>query len=199
VAGGKWFVAQGWYIAGAMASDLQRYQMTSHSGATVTNPIVAGITIGGLTVGAWVLCGRDNGSGGFLTNEYTLTSATTSGGNTCTVNEAIKIDTPPTGYLRVNGIPYTYTAVNSATRTFTISGTFGRVHAVSSPAFVPYIDKVAAFTSESSSTYTYASDFTARVKVRKGSEPGPLQPFETTFTASSSASNGTNAIATSDV
>lgn len=198
VAGGKWFVAQGWYIAGALAGDLQKYQMVSHDGTTVTNPVVAGITIGGLTVGARILVGRDNGSGGFLTTEYTLSGATTSGGNTCVVNEAIKADTPATGYLRVNGVPYAYTAVNSGTRTFTISGTWGQIHATSSPAWVPFIDKVAASTTESSATYTYASDFTARLKVRKGTSGSSLQPFETTFSAGSSATNGTNAIATAD-
>ena len=199
VAGGKWFVAQGWYIAGALAGDLQKYQMISHDGTTITNPVVAGISIGGLTVGARVLVGRDNGSGGFLTNEYTLAGATTAGGNTCVVNEAIKTDTPATGYIRVNSIPYAYTAVNAGTKTFTISGTWGQIHAISSPTWVPFIDKVAASTTETSASYTYASDFTCRLKVRLGSGGTPLQPFETTFAAGSSATNGTNAIATSDV
>lgn len=198
VAGGKWFVAQGWYIAGALAGDLQKYQMISHDGTTVTNPVVAGITIGALTVGARVLVGRDNGSGGFLTNEYTLNGATTSGGNTCVVNEVIKTDTPATGYIRVNGVPYLYTGYVAGTKTFTISGTWGQVHASASPAWVPFLDKVAASTSESSATYTYAADFTARLKVRKGAAGGSLQPFETTFSAGSSSTNGTNAIATSD-
>jgi hypothetical protein len=172
--------------------------MVSHDGTTITNPIVAGITIGGLTVGARVLVGRDNGSGGFLTTEYTLNGATTSGGNTCVVNEVIKTDTPATGYIRVNGVPYSYTAVNTGTKTFTISGTWGQVHNSASPAWVPFIDKVATSTSESSTPYTYASDFTARLKVRKGTAGSSLQPFETTFTASSSATNGTNAIASPD-
>lgn len=199
VAGGKWFVAQGWYIAGALAGDLQKYQMISHDGTTITNPVVAGISIGGLTVGARVLVGRDNGSGGFLDTEYTLNGATTSGGNTCVVNEAIKTDTPATGYIRVNGIPYQYTGYVAETKTFTISGTWGQVHANASPTWIPFIDKVAASTTETSTAYTYASDFTARLKVRLGSGGTPLQPFETTFTAGSSATNGTNAIATSDV
>lgn len=198
VAGGKWFVAQGWYIAGALAGDLQKYQMVSHDGTTVTNPVVAGITVGGLTVGARILVGRDNGSGGFLTSEYTLNGATTSGGSTCVVNEAIKADTPATGYIRVNGVPYAYTAVNAGTKTFTISGTWGQVHGNGSPAWVPFIDKVAASTSESSTAYTYASDFTARLKVRKGTAGSSLKPFETTFACSSSATNGTNAIADPD-
>jgi hypothetical protein len=198
VAGGKWFVAQGWYIAGALTADLQKYQMVSHDGTTVSNPVVAGITIGGLTVGARVLVGRDS-AGGFLDNEYTLAGATTSAGNTCVVNQAIKADTPATGYIRVNGIPYTYTSVVAGTRTFTISGTWGQIHAISSPAWVPFIDKVAASASESSSDYTYSSTFTARLKVRLGTGGTPLLPFETTFSAGSSATNGTNAIATADV
>lgn len=199
VAGGKWFVAQGWYIAGALAGDLQKYQMISHDGTTITNPVVAGISIGGLTIGARVLVGRDNGSGGFLTSEYTLAGATTAGGNTCVVNEAIKTDTPATGYIRVNSIPYTYTAVDAGTKTFTISGTWGQVHTVNAPTWVPFIDKVAASTTETSTNYTYAADFTCRLKVRLGSGGTPLQPFETTFAAGSSTTNGTNAIATSDV
>jgi hypothetical protein len=198
VAGGKWFVAQGWLITGALSGDLQKYQMASHDGTIVTNPVVAGITIGGLTVGSRVLVGRDNGSGGLLTSEYTLNGATTAGGNTCIVNEAVKVDTPATGYIRVNNIPYLYTAVNVGTKTFTISGTWGQIHATASPAWVPFIDKIAVSTTESSTNYTYAADFTARLKVRKGTASPFLQPFETTFTAASSSTNGTNAIATSD-
>jgi hypothetical protein len=197
VAGGKWFVAPGWYIAGALAGDLQKYQMTSHDGTTVSNPVVAGISIGGLTVGARLLVGRDSGTG-FVTNEYTTNGATTSGGNTVVVVEAIKTDTPDTGYIRVNGVPYSYTSVNRGTKTFTISGTLGQIHATASPAWCPFIDKVAASTTETSTTYTYDADFTARLKVRKGTAGSSLQPFETTFTASSSATNGTNAIATAD-
>jgi hypothetical protein len=199
VAGGKWFVAQGWYIAGALAGDLQKYQMVSHGGVTVGNPVVAGISIGGLTVGGYILVGRDNGSGGFMTTEYTLNGATTSGGNTCVVNEAIKADTPATGYIRVNGIPYAYTSVVAGTKTFTISGTWGQIHATASPTWVPFIDKVIGATTEASASYVYSADFTARLKVRLGGTGSPLQPFETTFAATSSATAGTNAIATSDV
>ena len=197
VAGGKWFVAQGWLIQGALPADLQKYQMISHDGTTVGNPMVASITIGGLVVGARVLVARDNGSGGILTNEYTLNGATTSGGNTCVVNEVIKADTPATGYIRVNGVPYTYTAVNIGTKTFTISGTWGQVHAAGSPAFVPFIDKVATATTESSPNFVYASDFTARLKARQGDVGDPRKPFETTFSVTS-AGGGTNAILDSD-
>lgn len=199
VAGGKWFVAQGWLITGALSADLQKYQMISHDGTTVTNPIVAGISIGGLTIGARLLVGRNAATAsGFDDTEYTLQAATTAGGNTCVVNEAIKVDTPSTGFIRVNSVPYVYTALNRATKTFTISGTWGQIHAISSPAWCPFIDKVAAAATEVSSFYTYLSTFTARLKVRKGGAGSSLQPFETTFSAADSQTNGTNAIATAD-
>jgi hypothetical protein len=198
VAGGKWFVAQGWYIAGVLNADLQKYEMISDGGTTVRNPVTAAITIGGLVVGSRVLVGRDNGSGGLLTTEYTLNGATTSGGNTCVVNEVVKADTPVTGFIRVNGIPYNYTAVNITTRTFTISGTWGQVHATASPAFVPFIDKVAASTTESSAIFVYASDFTGRLRARFGDVGTPKKPFETTFSVTN-AGGGTNAILDSDL
>jgi hypothetical protein len=199
VAGGKWFVAQGWFIEGALSTDLQKYQMISHDGTTITNPVVAGISIGGLTVGSRILVGRDAATAsGFDDTEYTLNGATTSGGNTCVVDEAISVDTPDTGYIRINGVPYVYTGVNRGTKTFTISGTWGQIHADNSPVWCPFIDKVVGSTTETSPSYTYAADFTARLKVRKGTAGSSLQPFETTFTAGSSATNGTNAIATPD-
>jgi hypothetical protein len=198
VAGGKWFVAQGWYIAGALNADLQKYEMISDTGTAVKNPVTAVITIGGLVVGSRVLVGRDNGGGGLLTAEYTLNGATTSGGNTCVVNQVVKADTPPTGYIRVNSIPYAYTAVNIATKTFTISGTWGQIHATASPAFVPFIDKVAASTTETSSLFVYSSDFTARLRARFGDVGTPKKPFETTFSVTS-AGGGTNAILDSDL
>jgi hypothetical protein len=198
VAGGKWFVEQGWDVVGALAADLQKFQMKSHTGVTVTNPIVAGITIGGLSVGARVLCGRDDGTG-FLTNEYTLAVATTAAGNTCTITEAIKADTPATGTIRIGSTPYAYTSFNAATKTFTITGTWGKIIPAGTFAWVPFIDTVATGATAASANYTYLADFGARLRVRLGGGSTPLRPFETTFTAGSSATNGVNAIATSDI
>lgn len=195
VAGGKWFVAQGWWVAGVLPADSQKYQLTSHDGTVMTAPISAFISIGNLTTGDRVLAGRDNGSGGFLTTEYTLNGATTSGGNTCVVNEAIKADTPTTGYIRVNGVPYAYTGYVAGTKTFTISGTWGQIHANASPAWVPFLDLVADASTESA-TFTYAADFTGRVKIRQGGAT-PIVPFETTF-AVGSGGGGTNLIRTLD-
>ena len=180
VAGGKWFVAQGWVVTGALAADSQKYQMVSHDGTTVTNPVTTQLVIDGVVADTRVVVGRDSGTG-FVTNEYTLSGATTSGGNTCVVNEAIKADTPNTGYIRVNGKPYAYTGLNRTTKTFTISGTWGQIHASASPAWCPFIDTVATGTSVSSPVFNKASTFTARVKARKGGSPNALQPAEATF------------------
>lgn len=180
VAGGKWFVAQGWWIEGALAADSQKYQMISHDGTTVTNPVTAQIQITGLSIGTRVLVGRDTGTS-FNVSEYTLASATTAGGSTCVVNEAIKADTPSTGYIRINNKPYTYTGLNRATKTFTISGTFGQIHASNSPAWCPFIDVTADATSVVSPSFTRSAAFTARVVARKGSSPNSLQPAEATF------------------
>lgn len=197
VAGGKWFVAQGWWVTGVLAGDSQKYQLTSHDGTVCSAPVAASIIIGGLTVGDRLLAGRDDGAGGFLTSEYTLNGATTSVGNTCVVNETIKADTPATGYIRVNGVPYSYTGFVAGTKTFTISGTWGQIHANASPAWVPLIDKVAASSTESTS-FTYGADFTGRVKIRNGNIGAPIVPFETTYSVTTGG-GGTNLIRTADV
>lgn len=180
VAGGKWFVAQGWLVTGAQAADSQKYQMVSHDGTTISNPVTAQIEISGIVSGTRLLVGRDSGTG-FVTNEYTLNGATTAGGNTCVVNEAIKADTPSTGYIRVNGKPYLYNALNRTTKTFTITTTWGQIHASGSPVWCPFIDTVATGTTATSPTFTKAAAFTARVKARKGASPSSLQPAEATF------------------
>lgn len=199
VAGGKWFVAQGWLIQGAQPADLLNYQMISDDGSVTQNPVLASITIGDIPIGARVTVGRSAATeSGFLDTEYTLNGATTSGGSTCVVNETIKADTPPTGYIRVNEIPYVYTAVDIGTKTFTIAGTWGQVHADASPTWVPFIDVVAGVDTLNSDPFTHDGDFTARVKVRKGDSPGSIKPFETTFPVTESLTNGTNVIATPD-
>lgn len=65
--------------------------------------------------------------------------------------------------------------------TFTISGTWGQVHASASPCWCPFIDTIAVGTSVSSPVFNKASTFTARVKARKGGSPNALQPAEATF------------------
>jgi len=187
VAGGKWFVAQGWDLEGVSASDQAKIQLVSDDATTIIYPKSGQITIENVIVGAYVLVGRNSGADVEM-NEYTLNTATTSGGSTCKVNEAIKIDTADTGYIRVNSVPYEYTAVNRITKTFTIVGTFGQVHAIGSDTWCPFIDRIATATTESSASFIFSADFTARVKVRKGASPSSVQPAEATFTVGSGTS-----------
>lgn len=197
VAAGKWLVAQGWDVVGATPADSQAYELTSNDGTKVRNPIRSGFTIGAVIADATVVSGRyDAVNEWFLEEEYTLAAATTIGSTTITVNEAIKIDTPESGVIRVNDIPHDYDSW--AGSVFTLSGTAGVVHAQNSDAWVPFIDEVAIGTSVSSAPYTYNADFTALVVVKKGTTPNSKQTFVNTFVAGTSASNGVNAILNPD-
>jgi len=187
VAGGKWFVAQGWDLEGVLASDKPKIQLVSDDGTTITYPKSGQIVIENVIIGAYVLVGRDSGTDIDL-SEYTLDGAVTSGGSTCKVAEAIKNDTADAGYIRVANVPYEYSAVNRATKTFTIVGTFGQAHVSGSATWCPFIDRIATATTESSIGFIYDADFTARVKVRKGASPSSVQPAEATFTVGSGTS-----------
>lgn len=194
VAGGKWFVARGWWVEGVLAGDSQNYQLTSHDNTVMTAPISAAIEIGNLVAGDRVLSGRSFGTG-FLTNEYTLNGAHASGASAIVINEAIKGDTPLTGYIRVNGVRYTYTSYNAGTKTFTISGTLGQDFSSGVPAWVPFLDLVADADTEST-TYTSAGGFTGRVRVKRGVS-NPIKPFNTTFPVGTTG-GGANVIRTLD-
>lgn len=194
VAGGKWFVAKGWWLTGVSPVDSQNYQLTSDEGIVMTAPIVATIEGSNLLAGDTVLIGRNSGSG-FLTSEYTLAAATTALGNTCQVNEAIKADTPLTGPIRVNGIRYTYVGYNAGTKTFTIDGTWGVVHSLGVAAWVPFLDLTATGVTHNT-TYTSAGPFTARIRVKRGGI-SPIKPFNTTFAVSNTGGSA-NVIRTAD-
>lgn len=194
-AGGKWFVAQGWWVTGVLAGESQAYQLIAHDGTTQAPPNVIGITVGNLVSGDRVLVARDDGSGGILTNEFTLNGSHASGVSTLTVNETIGADRPSAGVVRVSGVRYTYTSRTSSA--FTLSAPTATAHASGSPAFVPYLDLVAASSAESV-TFPFASSFTARVKVRNGSGGSPIVPFETTVSVGSGGASA-NTVRTSDV
>lgn len=180
VAGGKWFVARGWWVSGVLSADSQNYQLTSHDNTPMTAPIAASLEGGNLVAGDSIVIGRNSGSG-FLTNEYTLNGSHTSGMSTITINEAIKADTPASGPIRVNGVRYNYTIFNAGTKTFTISGTLGQAFTGGTYAWVPFVDKTAALATESNS-YTFNATFTARIRVKRGGA-SPIKPYNQTFTA----------------
>jgi hypothetical protein len=194
-AGGKLFLAQGWWLSGVQPADSQNYQLTSHDGTTHSAPVVTTITVGNLVSGDGVLVARDDGSGGILTNEFTLNGAHASGVGTITVNETITADHPASGVIRVEGARYAYASWSG--HTFTLSGTTAEAHASGAHAFVPFIDKTTTSTSESAS-FTYASEFTARIRVRQGSGGTPIVPFETTLDVLA-AGGSVNTVRTADV
>ncbi len=194
-AGGKWFVAQGWFVTGVLPAESQAYQLTAHDGTTQSPPNVIGITIGNLLSGDRILVARDNGAGGILSNEFTLNGAHANGAGSVTVNEVVSADHPAAGVIRIGGKRYAYSSWSN--KTFTLVGTLGESHASGTAAFVPYIDTVTSSTSESVS-FVYASSFTARVKVRRGGGVDPIVPFETTVSVGTGGAS-TNAVRTSDV
>jgi hypothetical protein len=197
VAGGRWFVAQGWWVADAPTADSQKYQLISHDNTTITNPVFASLAIGNLVAGARVLVGRDDGDGGFVDDEYSLDGEHGSALEYVVIKEAIKTDTPDTGYIRVGGISFEYSAWDAGTKKFTLTGALGQTFAGDTVCWVPFIDRVADAATEASDSFTFDDNFTARVKVRKGSTPDALQPFESTF-AVTSAGGSANAILNAD-
>ncbi len=196
VIGGKWYVAQGWWLAGVPGGSEQDYILTDHNGATQTPPNIVAVVIGGLVAGDRVLAGRDNGSGGFLTAQYNLAAGNNVGNNTVVVQEAIASDTPAAGFLRIGSDAYTYTSWASSTFSG-ISPTLIATYTSGDDAWVPHIDKAASGASESNS-FIFGSGFTGRVKVRQGGGGTPIQPFETTFSVGAGG-GGTNAIRNNDV
>jgi len=197
LSGGKWFVAQGWWIDAASLNslDLQAYTLTSHDGTIVTPPNVISTSVGSIVAGDNVLVGKDNGSGGFVTATG-ITATGTAGATTVTLSSAPATDVPTgAGYIRINGNPHTYTSI-TGTAVAGLSPAVPTGGYTAQACWFPYIDKAATGTAISSGTFNYAADFTARVRVRNGGA-SPIQPFETTFTVTS-AGGSVNAIRNSD-
>jgi len=184
-AGGKWFVAQGWWLTGVMASESKNYQLTSHDGTIETPPNVIAVSVTGVASGDYVVVGRDNGSGNINTTEYTVSA--TAGATAVTVT-GLKVDTPASGVIRINGNRHTYTSWTGTT----VSGLSPAVPGggyTSVSAFIPLIDTTATGTSVTSATFQYSADFNCVYKVRNGS--APIVPFQSTLQVTSTGGSGT--------
>lgn len=196
-AGGRWFVAQGWWVdtASLNSLDLQAYELVSHDGTVVLPPNQVTVSIGGLVIGDYVLAGKDDGAGGFNTTTG-LTATGTAAATTVTLSGTPASDVPTGfGYIRINGNPHTYTGISGTT----VSGLSPAVPGggySSSAVWFPLVDTVADNTSESSGAFNFGSGFTARVRVRNGGG-SPIVPFETTFSVSS-VGGSVNAIRNAD-
>lgn len=191
-AGGKWFVAQGWWLTGVMAGDSKNYQLVSHTGVTETPPTSIAIQVGGVVAGDYVIVARDSGSG--FSNDTTLASSALAGATSVTLTAA-PADTPTAPgsqacYIRINGNRHTYTAragnvITGLSPAVPVGG-----YASGLPVFIPFIDAVAAGTSIQSANFQYGSSFTCRYRVRKGTTPS-IVPFESTLAVTSNGGSGT--------
>lgn len=185
-AGGKWFVAQGWWLAGVMAADSKNYQLVSHTGVTEIPPTSVVLQVGNVTTSDYVLVARDNGSGGILDNEYTITA--TAGATSVSVT-GLKADTPASGVIRINGNRHTYTGWTGTT----VSGLSPAVPVggySAAPAFIPFIDATPSGTTIQSAAMQFSSNFTARFRARNGGG-SPIVPFESTMAVTSNGGSGT--------
>lgn len=177
-AGGTFFVAQGWWLTGVLSAEATKYQLIAHDGTSQVPPTFVTITIGNLVSGDRVLLARENGSGGILKDEYTPVAAS-SGATSITIVESIKDDTPLSGVIRIKNARHTYTDFNAGTKTFNgLSPALAFNVVTADDVFVPFIDKATTLTSEST-TFKFASNFTARVDVRNGNAVTPIIPFNT--------------------
>ena len=184
-AGGKWFIAQGWLIEGVMAADSKAFQLISHDGTTVTPPTSISVQVGGVVSGDYVLVARDNGSGGILDTEYTVSGS--SGATSITV-PSLKADTPASGVIRIDGDRYTYSGW-SGTTVSGLSPALTKTY-TSRPAFIPLIDATATGTTINSANMQFSSNFTCRYRVRNGGG-SPIIPFESTLSVTSTGGSGT--------
>lgn len=185
-AGGKWFVAQGWWLTGVQTGDSKNYQLISHDGTVETPPTSITIEVGGVVSGDYVLVARDNGSGGILTSEYTVSAS--AGATTLSVT-GLAVDTPASGFVRIAGDRYTYTSWTGTT----LSGLSPSIKTggySSAAAFIPMIDAVASGVTITSAAIQYSAPFTCRYRVRNGGG-SPIVPFESTLSVTSTGGTGT--------
>lgn len=169
VIAGVWYVAKGWFVEGVGSG----ISLVDDNGVVQAPPVNTGISFSNLVVGDYVLAGRyDAAAGYFDKTEYTLNGVHNIGAGTVTVNGAITADTPASGTVRLGDYRYPYTSWTGSV--FTLTGTLAEQHANGSDAWVPFIDKVAAATTEAV-TFKYASDFTAYYEVRNGNGSPPIK------------------------
>lgn len=193
-AGGKFFVAQGWWLAGVLPADSKNYQLISHDGTTVTPPTTIGVTVGNLVVGDYVIAAKDDGAGSF---EFTHSATGSASATTVTLSPAPDASQPATGTIRINGNKHSYTGKSGSTLTG-LSPAIPAGGYSSAPAFFTYIDKVAASASESSAPFNYVSTFNMRARVRNGNDVSAIVPFESVFSVTE-AGGSVNSVRTADV
>lgn len=194
LAGGKFFVARGWWLAGVLPADSKNYQLVSHDGTTVTPPTTIGVTVGNLVAGDYVIAAKDDGAGGF---QDTHTATGTAAATVVTLSPAPDASQPAAGTVRINGNRHAYTGKAGATLTG-LSPAIPAGGYASAPAFFTFVDTVAASSSASSAPFNYVSTFNMRARVRNGNDVSAIVPFESVFSVSESGGS-VNSVRTADV
>ncbi|MDP2585485.1 MAG: hypothetical protein Q8P29_01240 [Candidatus Levybacteria bacterium] len=183
LAGTNFFGAHGvWLVTGSMAgADANSYSLLDSNNDPRTPPATVPITVSGdLASGDRVFVYRTTGAGSSKTNKTYMTShasSNTKDSTTFTTAAAIPLDTPSSGFLRVvdntgrTEQRYSYTSYSGSVFSGIVK-TFGALDAGLSKtynsgdtAYVPYIDKQAVSSSESTSVQ-YVTDRTVAARVR---------------------------------
>jgi hypothetical protein len=177
-------------------------KITALDGATRSPPNNVSFTVNGVQSGWRVLVGPEDGAGGLKVNQLTLNGALSGAAVTAVVvNEVIPANTPSAGTLRIaradgRYTSHPYSAVNTGTKTFTItSHDFSSNNASTlANAYVAYIDAAASGTSISFNTIQSAAQ-TLYVSARFGGT-GPaytdsIKPAATTGSLGSSGGSAT--------
>lgn len=122
-AGGKFFGARGVYLTNLHASDIQSYQLTDNTNATVVPPNYIAVTVSGLVSGDRVAVFPASG-GAVNKSQYTLTSLS-QGASSIVVSTSLPVDTPSTGYIVLKKpaakAEYTYRYTSWTGSTFTLA------------------------------------------------------------------------------
>lgn len=177
-------------------------KITAFDGTTRSPPNNVTFTVNGVQSGWRVLVGPDSG-GGLLESQLSNTALLSGAAVTAVqVDEAIPANTPASGTIRIkraNGAftLHPYSAVNTGTRTFTItSHNFSTNNAsIGADIYISYIDAVAAGTSISFNTIQSGAAQTLYVSARFGGT-GPnytdsIKPAATTGSLGTSGGSAT--------
>lgn len=204
-AGGKFFGARGIWIQNMDPLDVQNFQLIDSDNSTRTPPNKQSIVISNLVSGDRISVFQTT-SGSIINKAmYTAGAGNSIGNNTFVVSEAIEIDTPSEGYIRVvdtsdttsaRETRYQYDSWSGSTFTLHTAVTLDRTYTqTDDTVYIPFIDKEAD-ADTAAVTVIYVSERTLLVRVRRYTATAIL-PFETTGSFRSTGYS-TSAIRTAD-
>ena len=204
-AGGKFFGARGVWVENMDPLDILAFQLIDSTNVTRTPPNQQTIIISNLIASDRVAVFRTTAGTTIDKSTYTAAVGNNVGNGTFVVNEAIDLDTPASGTIRIidttdatstREVRYAYDSWDTSTFTLSTGVTLDRSYSVGScTAYIPYIDEIATSTS-ASTTVIYDIDRSILVRVRRYTATAIL-PFETTGTFTSTGYS-TTAIRTPD-